>query len=267
MNTNRRLRYFLSGAATALLLTSLLTGALAYTGTRTAQLTYSDIKVALDGESLDLADATGAEVEPFAINGTTYLPVRAISQALGFQVAWNGDSHTVYITRDAGEQPPLEGERVSMTGLNPYAIPFPEEDGTARFTDGGSFTNRQTAYHPDNSLYMAAGSSVLGWMANQVPGSLSVTYLVGGDYRQFTAWAASVDGQGATTFRFCDADTGTELKSVTVKAGEAPVQVTVDLTGVDKLRISGTTRDVRIGQSVYHRAYLNGALYNAYLIK
>ena len=28
MNTNRRLRYFLSGAATALLLTSLLTGAL-----------------------------------------------------------------------------------------------------------------------------------------------------------------------------------------------------------------------------------------------
>ena len=90
MNTNRRLRYFLSGAATALLLTSLLTGALAYTGTRTAQLTYSDIKVALDGEILDLADATGAEVEPFAINGTTYLPVRAISQALGFQVAWNG---------------------------------------------------------------------------------------------------------------------------------------------------------------------------------
>ena len=154
-----------------------------------------------------------------------------------------------------------------MATLTPYAIPYPNENGTARFDSTSSFTNRQTEYHPENRLFMSAGSPVLGWTQNEVPSTMGVTYLIGGEYQQFTAYAASIDGQGATTFRFYDGDTNVLLKEVSVQSGAAPVQVTVDLTGVDKLRITGTTRSVRIGQSVYHYAYLDGALYNAYLIK
>lgn len=268
MKQKRNMRYFFSGAASMLLLTTLLTGALAYTGTKTQTLSYSDIKVALDGKILKLSDATGAEVEPFSINGTTYLPVRAVSQALGFEVAWNADSHTVYITREGGEsQQPVQGERVSMATLTPYSIPYPDEDGAARFDSTSPFTNRQTEYHPENRLSMSAGSPVLGWTQSEVPSSMGVTYLTGGEYKQFTAYAASIDGQGAATFRFYDGDTNILLKEVKLQAGTAPVQVTVDLTGVDKLRITGTTGSERYGQSVYHYAYLNGALYNAYLIK
>ena len=268
MKQSRNMRCFFSGAACMLLITTLFTGALAYTGSKTQTLNYSDIKVALDGKILKLSDATGAEVEPFSIDGTTYLPVRAISQALGFEVAWNGDSHTVYITREGGAaQAPLEGERVSMTTLTPYAIPYPEEDGSARFNSTSSFFNRQTEYHPENRLYLRAGSPVLGWTQDSVPSTMGVTYLTGGEYRQFTAYAASIDGQGSATFQFYDGDTNVLLKKVTVQSGSAPVQITVDLTGVDKLRITGTTQSGRYGQSVYHYATLNGALYNAYLIK
>lgn len=251
-----------------LLITTLWTGALAYTGTKTQVLSYSDIKVALDGKVLKLSDAAGAEVEPFSIDGTTYLPVRAISQALGFEVAWNGDSNTIYLSREGGEsQAPAQGERVDMSTLTPYTIPYPEENGAAHFSSTASFTNRQTEYHPENGLYLSAGSPVLGWTQNKVPSTLGVTYLVGGAYQQFTAYAASVDGQGAATFQFYDGDTNVLLKKVTVQAGAAPVQVTVDLTGVDKLRIVGSTQSERFGQSVYHYAILNGALYNAYLIQ
>ena len=268
MKQSRNMRGFVSGAMTMLLITSLVTGTLAYTGTKTQTLDYSDIKVVLDGKVLKLSDATGAEVEPFSIDGTTYLPVRAISQALGFEVAWNGDSHTVYISREGGEsQNPVQGERVSMATLTPYAIPYPDEDGSARFDSTTPFYNRQTEYHPENRLDLWAGSPVLGWTQNKVPSTMGVTYLTGGEYRQFTAYAASIDGQGSATFQFYDGDTNVLLKKVTVQSGAVPVQVTVDLTGVDKLRITGSTQSGRFGQSVYHYATLNGALYNAYLIK
>ena len=40
-------------------------------------------------------------VEPFIYNGTTYLPVRAVGDAIGKQVTWDGGSKTVYL----GEAP------------------------------------------------------------------------------------------------------------------------------------------------------------------
>ncbi|NMA03209.1 MAG: copper amine oxidase N-terminal domain-containing protein, partial [Clostridiales bacterium] len=60
-------------------------------------VTYSDIKIVIDGIKIDPKDADGRTVEPFIYNGTTYLPVRAISESLGKQVGWDQDTKTVYI--------------------------------------------------------------------------------------------------------------------------------------------------------------------------
>jgi hypothetical protein len=46
---------------------------------------------------MDPRDANGASVEPFTVNGTTYLPVRAIAEALGMEVSWDNGAKTVYI--------------------------------------------------------------------------------------------------------------------------------------------------------------------------
>ena len=64
----------------------------------TVQADYADIKVTLDGQELALTDATGAVVEPFAISGTAYLPVRAISNALGLDVGWDAGTSTVILS-------------------------------------------------------------------------------------------------------------------------------------------------------------------------
>lgn len=61
---------------------------------------YADIKVTLDGSPLTLADANGNPVEPFAINGTTYLPLRAIATALGLEVGWNNEEHIAYLSSE-----------------------------------------------------------------------------------------------------------------------------------------------------------------------
>lgn len=63
-----------------------------------ATLAYQNISVTLDGTKLTLKDAAGNSVEPFMYNGTNYLPVRALSEALGLNVAWNGSTNTVVLT-------------------------------------------------------------------------------------------------------------------------------------------------------------------------
>ncbi len=64
----------------------------------TAELFYNNIKITMNGQEVQPKDANGSNVEPFAINGTTYLPVRAIAEALGLNVDWNGATNTVELS-------------------------------------------------------------------------------------------------------------------------------------------------------------------------
>ena len=75
----------------------------ASSGVKEATLTYRDIKVTLNGERLVLSDANGNPVEPFIIDGTTYLPLRAIANALGLNVGWDGTTNTVILTEKEPE--------------------------------------------------------------------------------------------------------------------------------------------------------------------
>jgi hypothetical protein len=56
--------------------------------TKTIAATYRDIKIFIDGKELTPTDANGKVVEPFIYNGTTFVPLRAISEAFGAEVEW-----------------------------------------------------------------------------------------------------------------------------------------------------------------------------------
>ena len=62
-----------------------------------ATLYYNDIKITLDGKEITPVDANGNPVDPFTISGTTYLPVRAVSNALGLKVDWDAATKTVIL--------------------------------------------------------------------------------------------------------------------------------------------------------------------------
>ncbi|MGE4213814.1 MAG: Ltp family lipoprotein [Anaerotignaceae bacterium] len=56
---------------------------------------YNNIKIYVDGKLVQTS------AEPFVVNGTTYLPVRAVGEAVGKSVTWDGATQSVYL----GEKP------------------------------------------------------------------------------------------------------------------------------------------------------------------
>ncbi len=52
----------------------------------------------LNGQEIQPKDANGFYVEPFIINGTTYLPVRAVADSLGIHVSWDSSTQTVILS-------------------------------------------------------------------------------------------------------------------------------------------------------------------------
>lgn len=89
---------FFAGMVTMLLVCAMVGSASAAVGKVTKELEYRDISVSLDGKKLDLKDAKGNVVEPFMFEGTNYLPVRALAESLGLNVAWDGKTATVVLT-------------------------------------------------------------------------------------------------------------------------------------------------------------------------
>lgn len=102
----RRLEW--KGVLTGAVVMFLLTGVVyAASGTVPAQLLYENIRIFLDGDELVPKDANGVTVEPFIIDGTTYVPIRAISEAYDKEVSWDDEKKEIHIN-SAGQQPEEE---------------------------------------------------------------------------------------------------------------------------------------------------------------
>lgn len=99
------LKSFVLGVLTAALVMGVAVPAMAAT-VKTAELYYNDIKIRLNGETLVPRDGNGNPVEPFIIDGTTYLPIRAVASALGLNVAWDGATQTVILGNDPQSNQP-----------------------------------------------------------------------------------------------------------------------------------------------------------------
>lgn len=167
----RRMGAALLSLALALSLTAV--PAAATTGAQQIQAVYSDIKVLLDGEFLLLTDANGKTVEPFSLNGTTYLPVRAVAGALGLKADWNADTHTVVLTSGgerttATTEDPAKGRSITIGITADYADIKVTLDGMPlTLTDANGtavepFAVEGTTYLPIRAISNALGLEV-GW--------------------------------------------------------------------------------------------------------
>lgn len=100
MKNFAKVRYILLGMLIMSILSTTIITATASQGNRQLDAHYSDIKIVIDGETIIPKDATGKMVEPFIVDGTTYLPVRAMCEAIGYNVEWDGNTQTVYVYSD-----------------------------------------------------------------------------------------------------------------------------------------------------------------------
>ncbi len=96
----------MKGLITGIILGTMITtsGVLATNGSVLKELLYKNIKITLDNNEITPTDANGNYVEPFIIDGTTYLPVRGISNALGLGVDWDENTNTVKLFSDKNQQ-------------------------------------------------------------------------------------------------------------------------------------------------------------------
>lgn len=88
----------------------------------TIDMLFNNIKIIVDNKEVDLKDAQGNKVTPILYNGTNYLPLRAISQALGKEVNWDSKTGNVYI----GCKIPQTSDRliISSESVNNEPIDF-----------------------------------------------------------------------------------------------------------------------------------------------
>lgn len=104
MKSKNSISSFLCGAFVALLLVGLVLPTAAVSAGKNVTI-YPGVNIYIDDQKLNPKDVNGNPVEVFVYNGSTYLPVRAVSEALGKPVQWEGSTSSVYIGKHTGSTP------------------------------------------------------------------------------------------------------------------------------------------------------------------
>lgn len=104
---------------------------------------YRNISLYVNGAQIVPKDAKGNVVEPFIYNGTTYLPVRAVGEALGMDVQWDGKTASAYLGKKDQNQPDTY---LSKLQWNDYQEAEENSkvaviNGTVADCNGNSYTN------------------------------------------------------------------------------------------------------------------------------
>ena len=109
MKRTHNIRGFLTGFLAAVLVFALASPAEAALAGKTIQV-LTGVDIYVDGVEMKPTDANGKPVDTFVYNGTTYVPLRAVSQYLGKNVNYDGKNQRVYI----GEAPGMKQYLVNV---------------------------------------------------------------------------------------------------------------------------------------------------------
>ena len=90
--------YIIIGAVITVFIVSLASPAIAALVTKTIQVA-TGVNIYIDGAKFYPKDVNGEHVDAFIYNGTTYLPIRAIGEAYGMDLQWEGSTSSVYVEK------------------------------------------------------------------------------------------------------------------------------------------------------------------------
>lgn len=171
---------------------------------------YCGIKLVVNGAPVTPKDANGSTVEPFIYNGTTYLPVRAVGNALGQDVSWNGNTKTVYIGMNESD--------TAAKKLKPYEKSYlyvMEDEGKSANSMGNTYT--QGLYDPSgysgyafynlNGLYKSVSMDI-GHIDGKERAEASLNFYVDGELEDTYSLTPDMQTQHITV----DLNRGLQLK-------------------------------------------------------
>lgn len=197
------------------------------------------------GEVQNMKDGSGNPVYPIVYNGTTYLPVRAVSDMMGIPVDWDASTKTVILGTE--KKPPKSV--LSFEGKT--------SDFSSRVTDKGSLTVKgadgaDIVYNDGVSFRIWNGT----YSAN-VDRAYQANISGGYSKLSFDAYIAThEDNFGKIPYEIIiyNVDTEEKLASITVTAGEIKKVEDIDITGVKKIGFAANGIQIAGGNST-DRAY------------
>ena len=139
MKKMHRVRDILTGALAMALVFALASPAGAALAGKTIQV-LTGVAIYVDGVEMKPTDANGKPVDTFVYNGTTYVPLRAVSQYLGKAVSYDGKNQRVYI----GEAPGMK--QYLLTVCPPYQTSSVEMPATLEM-GGKKYANVMKCIH------------------------------------------------------------------------------------------------------------------------
>lgn len=178
---------------------------------RKIDVVYNNIKLVVDGKPVAFGkDSAGKQIEPFIHNGTTYLPVRAVGEALGKKVDWDGKTQTVYVGEKPGEVSYMTEiiEPYQRKGFEIYNLNNPK-----KLSMGGKEYN--TGYLIEN-----------GW-------SNYAYFNLNSQYKEIEFEIGAANTYNDTLDIYLD---GKLYKTIEIKGNELPKKISIPVSGVMQLR-------------------------------
>ena len=197
--------------------------AVASDGLRTLEnVKVGGIRIVIDGNEFTCTDANGVVVEPMIYNGTTYIPVRAVSTAFGKAVYWDGAESTVYLGKMDGK---LEKPTAKFENLTNIA------------TSRNGFYSVKNISDTDGKFYNYAYFSA--YKENDC-----CEYLLDGKYSKFKATIFVKEGSnwsGSESFKIIGDEevlynSDSDVEGGITKTTDA-FNIDVDIAGVDNFKI------------------------------
>lgn len=222
-------KYPLKGFFVGVLFTLCLTIGI---GTVGAASKLVSIKVAQGGISLYVdeklfkpMDVKGNAVEPFIYDGTTYLPVRAISNALNKEITWDSKTSSIYI----GKAPTAaQIELTQLNIFNYYEMRVITDENASVSILNKTIPAFNRYYNTSSSpRYDGFVTYILDSKYSKLKGDFVMATSMIGDYKG-KAYFYNVDAKGTETL----------ISEYSISTGDNPTAIDVNLTGVNILKIS-----------------------------
>lgn len=185
------------------------------------KVAYDNIKVVVDGREVQFGvDSTGKKIEPFIYNGTTYLPIRAVGEALGKQVQWDQNTKTAFL----GDGQVITGE--SQKVLTEVMPPFTRSKVTVA---------AKNATRNEIDLAGKKYNNGISFESYKVGSTGYANFNLEGKYTNLTGLLGLDSAEYMVKVDFIG--DGRLLQSYDIVGGQLPINVTLDVTGVRLLEI------------------------------
>jgi len=228
--------------------------ALASTARRNVSGLQGGVSVVVDGQRLNLSAAD----EPVVIDGRTFLPVRALADATGLGIGWDGATSTVSIatggvTPTQPTEPPERSGVVGFDTLRPFNIGnTTHQSATLSWGIPANFVVRGAPLSINPNAMRATVNR--DWVRHNV----HADFALNGNYTRLTATAAlsdaSMSGAIINISFFGD---NILLGTFNPSTGN-PVDIDIPLDGVQTLRIN-----IERGRDGFQSSTAFPAIYNA----